>query len=342
MRLRSQWIAPATAGPSAVPAVRHLIGVQAQIPSAAALAVRARTTAVRAADVQRDLLPGRLLVRTWLMRGTLHLAAAEDVDWLLTALAPPVLRASHRRHAELGLDAVTLTRSADVLVRLLEDGPATRKALFAGLAERGIDPAGQRGIHMIRHAALRGLLCCGPDHGREQTWVRGGAATSANLSRDEALAALASRYRVAYGPADARDLAAWSGLPASDAQQAWHLAGDVSDELSRLGGRRSTVRLLPHFDPYLLGYADRGHAVGAEHRRTVWTGGGYVLPTVMVDGWAVGTWHSKTTERRVALTVTPFEPGKLGARISAGIAAEVEDIARFFSRDASWSVDPGT
>jgi hypothetical protein len=336
MRLRSQWIAPATTGRSAVQVVRHLIGVQAQIPSAAALAVRARTTAVRAADVQRDSLPGGLLVRTWLMRGTLHLAAAEDVDWLLAALAPPVLRASHRRHAELGLDAATLSRSADVLVRRLEDGPATRRALFARLAEHGIDPAGQRGIHVIRHAALRGLLCCGPDHGREQTWVRR-AGTSADVSRDAALAELASRYRVAYGPAGAGDLAAWSGLPASDAQHAWHLAGDAGDERSRLEGGRSTVRLLPHFDPYLLGYADRGHAVGAEHRRTVWTGGGYVLPTVMVNGWAVGTWHSKTTERRIALTVSPFEAGKLGARVTAGIDAQVVDIGRFVDREVSWS-----
>ncbi|HEY9375700.1 MAG TPA: crosslink repair DNA glycosylase YcaQ family protein, partial [Jiangellaceae bacterium] len=171
VRLRAQWLTSDDAAATPVEIVRHLTGIQAQIPSAAVLAVRVRTVHVRAEDVNRDVAPGGPLVRTWLMRGTLHLAATEDVDWLLAVLAPAVLRASRRRHTELGLDSAALTRSADVLTRLLEDGQVTRAELFAGLAGHGIDPSGQRGIHLIRHAALHGLLSCGPDRGREQTWV---------------------------------------------------------------------------------------------------------------------------------------------------------------------------
>jgi DNA glycosylase AlkZ-like len=336
-RLRAQRLTLANAARSPVEAVRHLIGVQAQIPSAASFAVRVRTADARAVDVNRGIAPCGPLVRTWLMRGTLHLATAEDVDWLLAVLAPAVLRGSRRRHAELGLSAATLARSADLLVRLLAGGRATRSELFAGLAEQGLDPAGQRGIHMIRHAALHGLLSCGPDQDREQTWVLREPSPPIP-DREEALADLANRYRRGYGPADVHDLAAWSGLPVSDARQAWRLAGDGYDEPGHGGIRRPTVRLLPHFDPYLLGYAGRDHAVPAEHARKIWTGGGYVLPTVTVDGWAVGTWRSENRGGRIAVTVTPFDPRPLVEAVSARIDAEVADIGRFLDRDVSWSV----
>jgi hypothetical protein len=336
-RLRAHRLVPVCAASSPAEAVRHMIGIQAQIPSAAALAVRARTADARAADVASDTALGGPLVRTWLMRGTLHLAAAEDVDRLLAVLAPIVLRASRRRHTELGLDSATLARSVDTLVRLLEDGRATRSELFAGLAERGIDPAGQRGIHMIRHAALHGLLVCGPDVEREQTWVSRQPSTTA-VDRDEALVEFADRYRRAYGPADFHDLAAWSGLPVADARRAWRLAVDGVDED---GGdaetERSLVRLLPHFDAYLLGYASRDHAVPAEHVRTIWTGGGYVVPAVTASGLAIGTWRSETRRGKLAVTVTPFGPRRLSTRVSAGIDAEVADLGRFLSRDSAWS-----
>jgi hypothetical protein len=338
-RLRAQRLTPDVAAATPVDAVRHLIGIQAQLPSAATLAIRARTAGSRAAQVEHDAAPGGPLVRTWLMRGTLHLAAADDIGWLLAVLAPTVLRASRRRHTELNLDPATVARSADVLVQLLEDGLATRAELFAGLARHGIDPAGQRGIHLIRHAALLGLLHCGPDRGREQTWLlsRPGPAP---VDRDQALSELANRYQQGYAPADPHDLAAWSGLTVADAWQAWRLAGALPSEAGHRGSTRSTVRLLPHFDPYLLGYASRDHVVLVEHMRRVWTGGGYVLPTMIVGGRAVGIWRSAARRGRLAVTVTPFDARPLDARVSAAIGAEVADIGRFLRRDAAWSYDP--
>jgi hypothetical protein len=337
-RLRAQRLTSDAALPTPHDVVTHLVGIQAQIPLAAALTIRARAAEARAADVDHDLKPGGRLVRTWLMRGTLHLAAAEDVGWQLSALAPTVLRASRRRHTELGLDSGTLTRSADVLVRLLADGPSTRSELFAGLAGQGIDPAGQRGIHMIRHAALQGQLHCAPDRGREQTWCLAQPPPTP-VDQEAALAELCRRYRHGYGPADVHDLAAWSGLSVSDARQAWRLAGEVKDQPSHRGRPRSTVRLLPHFDPYLLGYAGRDHAVPAEYLRTVWTGGGYVLPTVTVDGCAVGTWRSETKHGQIAIVLTPFDRRRLSRPVSAAIDAEVADVGRFLDRSASWTAD---
>ena len=62
---------------SAAEVVRHLLAVQAQDPRGARLAVRSRSTGLRAVDVD-SALEDRTLVVSWLNRGTLHLVAAED------------------------------------------------------------------------------------------------------------------------------------------------------------------------------------------------------------------------------------------------------------------------
>ena len=59
--------------------VGEVCGVQAQVPRAAALAVRARSAGLHASDVADAREKERTVVRTWCMRGTLHLIATEDV-----------------------------------------------------------------------------------------------------------------------------------------------------------------------------------------------------------------------------------------------------------------------
>ncbi len=331
---RARWQAQLLARPHAsatvVDVVRHLIGLQAQIPSATALAVRARTVGLTESDVDRAMVPTGPLVRTWLMRATLHVVHVDHLHWLLPLLGPAMVRKGSRRHSELGLDAETLRRSVGVLGRLLAPGPTTRPDVFAGLAANGIDTAGQRGIHVVQHAALQGLLCFGPDRGRDQTWMLRPPSAGPDLDREQALAELARRYRTGYGPSDPPGLASWSGLPVSVARAAWRLAdGADADEPApahRPGG--PVVRLLPHFDPYLLGYANRDAAVPAEHRAKVWTGGGYVLPTVVADGRVLGTWSAARRGRRMEVSATPFAKTWDDA-VRAGIDSELEDIGRF-------------
>ena len=331
---RARWQAQLLARPNAsatvADVVRHLIGLQAQIPSATALAVRVRTVGLTESGLERAMVPAGPLVRTWLMRGTLHVVHVDDLEWLLPLLGPPMARKGSRRHHQLDLDVETLSRSVDVLGRLLTVGPMPRPEVFAGLARDGIDPAGQRGIHIVQHAALRGVLCFGPDRGREQTWMLRPAGAGPVLDRDQAMAELARRYRIGYGHSDPLGLASWSGLPVADARAAWRSAdgadADRPASTHRQGG--PVVRLLPHFDPYLLGYANRDAAVPAEHGRKVWTGGGYVLPTVVADGRVLGTWSGVRRGRRLEVSTTPFAATWDDA-VRAGIEAEFEDIGRF-------------
>jgi Winged helix DNA-binding domain len=326
LRMRGQRLEPRASG-GACDVVRAVCGIQAQDPAAARLSVRVRSTGLTQADV--DAEPG--LVRTWAWRGTLHLLAAEDVPWILSLVAGPRIRGAGARWRQLGLDEPLYARARDVLAAAVAEAPRTRAELRAALAAEGIDATGQRLPHLVARAAVEGVLVAGLD----DTYRAPGNAPPP--PRDEALAELARRYLDAYGPAEPRDLAAWSGLPAADVRAAWAtLEGRLEEVAVRgraawmLAGTAApppppepVVRLLPAFDTALLGHRDRDLIVDHEHARRVWPGGGWLHPVLVVDGRAAGTWRAT----RGAVTVEPFAP--LPPRAQEALEAEIEDVARF-------------
>jgi hypothetical protein len=295
--------------------------LQAQDARAAALAVRARMAGVTAGDVERARVEERSVVRTWAMRGTLHLVASEDLGWLLGLFGERYLAANARRRAQLGLDQAATGRGVRVVRELLaERGPSTRREVAAALAAAGVAHEGQATIHVLYAAALGGEVCYGPGQGREETfvalreWTRVGRARS----REAALGELARRYAAAHREADGADFAHWSGLAAADARTGWARVGDVA--APGAGGR--SVRLLPAFDPYLLGWRDRSFAVPAGLAKRVHPGGGIIRPTVVVDGEVVGTWRLRGGEAVVE-----------AVEAVDGLGAEIADVRRFLGQN---------
>ena len=306
---------------------------------------------MNAGTVRRALNQDRSIVRTWLMRGTLHLVAAEDLGWLLSLLGPVFAAGNETRHAQLGLDRDLKLRGVETIRRTLEDtGPLTRYELVDQLQRRGIrlDPKSQAPIHLIQLAALQGVLCLGPDRENgEPTYVLidDWIGQPPTPSRAPNLGELARRYFAGYGPATAEDLASWSGLPRSQARSAVALAMPVLAELTIRGhsgfllkGRlprsrppapaNPDVRLLPAFDTYLLGYRNRELTIPLPPlRRRLQRGGGWLHPAVIVNGRAVGAWRLAGAGPQPELRVEPFE--KLSRAVQAGIEAEARDISRF-------------
>jgi hypothetical protein len=306
--------------------VRRVVGVQAQEPVAGALSIRVRSGGLTRADVDGALVEERSIVRLWAMRGTIHIVAAEDARWLVELLGPLGFTASHRRLGQLGVPeadrprAVALIRSA-----LAEHGPLTRAELMTHLAPAGIATDGQAAAHLPALAALQGHVCFGPTRGGKPTFVLRDDWLGCDLPempRDEALAELARRYARGYGPAEAEDFAAWSGLPLRDARAGWAAAGKAgSNHLDTAAPEPPDVRLLPAFDTYLLGYRSRDFAVPDAHSRTVWPGGGIVRPTVVANGRAVGIWRREGTAAEIA----PFGGGTFDA------GEEIADVQRFLA-----------
>jgi hypothetical protein len=332
-RLAAQLLSgPPVAGTAEV--AGRLLAVQAQDSRGARLAVRARSRARSAAEVDAALTTDRSVVVTWLNRGTLHLVRAEDYWWLHPLTTPPLLRGNARRLAQEGVTAEDAERGAAVIERsLAAEGPLTRAQLAERLAAAGVRTQGQAIVHLLALPSLRGRVLRGPMTGPEHAYVLVRdwlGAPPAALDRDRALAELAVRYLAGHGPASDRDLAKWAGLPLRDARRgitaiAGRLA-DRDDGLAGLAGRPRDLplpppRLLGAFDPLLLGWDSREPVAGEHAKRIV--AGGMFRPFALVRGRAAGTWG--LPGGKVALA--PFAP--LDDADAAALAADAAEVERF-------------
>ncbi len=345
--------------------VRRAGGIQAQDMNAAPLQVRARSAALTRSDVIRAISEDRAIVRTWLMRGTLHIIPVDDHRWMTSLFGAASFSAGHGRRLQLGLDERTLDTALTHAVDILNaEGPLTRRDLAERLAPLGIGVADQGFHHIVRSGGFLGILCHGPlVDGRTETFAAtdswlGGIERPA-LERDEALARLARIYINAFGPSTTRDFAAWAGLPLRDARAGWHAIEDNllevvadgeaawihEDDAPRLTAVQQpaphpALRLLGYFDTYLLGYRGRGLAVAQEHFRRVNAGGGMIRPVVLIDGRAVATWSLKRDTRAgtADVSIEPF-PGLEDALTPAwaqeAVQREIDDIGRFLGLESS-------
>ncbi|MGI8429728.1 MAG: winged helix DNA-binding domain-containing protein [Solirubrobacteraceae bacterium] len=340
-RFRAQLLAGLPAG-EPIGVVKRLLAVQGQDPRGARLAIRARSTGLSAADVDRALSDGSLLI-SWLNRGTLHLIRSEDYRWLHALTTPPLFTGNARRLGQEGVSPDAAQRGVKVIERALAaEGPLTRGQLRERIAAAGVPTAGQALAHILILASLRGLVVRGPMLGPEHAYVLvrdwlGKADAEVGLAdpveRDRALAELARRYLAGHGPASDRDLARWAGLPLRDARAG--LASITAqlvprdDGLLDLAGRPPSLelpppRLLGAFDPVLLGWSSREEIVGSEQLVPV-TSNGVFRAFALVGGRAAALWRLAAGE----VVIEPF--GRLSDQDAAALDSDAQDVLRFLT-----------
>ncbi len=317
------------------------------------------------ATVDRALDDGSI-VRTWLLRGTLHIVAGADVGWMLSLLAPKLIAGYARRYRELELDEPTMMRSNDLLAswldgetqtsppnplsNALERGSNTvsrtfsRAELLARLEENGIVTKGQRGIYILQRAALDGLLCRGLTRGGDDLYRALRPASAKTLAQDEALAEFARRYFSSHGPATFQDFVWWTGLKTSDARAGFEavksefVAETIGDQTYWMpqeskAKNHDPIHLLSGFDEYILGYKDRSAVLDAEYANQVCPGGnGVFYPTIVSQGRVVGTWKRAFKKGSVIVTPSPFTT--LNADEMAGFAAGAARFGAFVGMEA--------
>lgn len=296
--------------------VERLLAVQAQDWRATRLAIRARTRGLTATDVDARTRRDADLVVGWLLRGTLHLVARADYPWLLGLTAPRARAANLRRLDRLGLSEAQADRAGDAAVRALAGGPRGR----ADLAE-AMGTEGQATPHALMRAAVRGrIVSTGERFALAGDWL--GAEPPSELTGEDravALGELARRYLAGHAPATDADLAHWSGLGLRDARAGLARARAPGPPAIE----RVPPRLLGAFDPWLLGWRSRAHAVPAAHGRAVHPGGGMVRAVATDDGEVVGTW----TAPGGAVAIEFFAPP--APDLSAALERDAADVARF-------------
>ncbi|MDQ3983239.1 MAG: winged helix DNA-binding domain-containing protein [Actinomycetota bacterium] len=334
------------------PAVQRTCGAHAQIMSTVPLALAARVNGVTAQSVD-DAIADRRLVKTWAMRGTLHVFAAGDLPLYCAAQKsrdqyqnPSFLRYFGLEEADLQavLDAVPHALDG----RRLSRGELARELLRITkrphLEERLLSGWGE----MLKPAAFRGLLCFGPGTGRNVTFVRPDQWIGRweEHDTDDALMEVFRRFLGSYGPASVAEAARWWGVRPPEARRVLRLLGDELAEVV-VGGdkrfvlardaasiararRREGVRLIPSFDQLLVMSAPHKEAVVdpafADRVYTVKPIAVWSLPAVLVDGRVRAAWKLEKKTRRALVRVAPF--GKLTRKQKAALEDESARLAK--------------
>lgn len=337
-------------------------GIQAQVMSAARMALWARNHGVTRAAIDAALWEKRALVKTSAMRNTLHLLPAQDLLAFLSALKAGRLHLMHRVMKKYG--GVTPAAAERVMlaaVDALRDGPLTRGELTERVLASGIVRGkakkwfelGWWGV--ARQAIVEGLVCYGPDRGAETTYVRleQWLPRLRRVPEDEARRIVLRRYLRAYGPATPQDFARWSGNSMSEVHKAWGMCQEelievdcegrkaalLREDLGALHAARlgaPVVRLLPNFDVYLLGHDAKDHLVTPRFYDRVYRKAGWISSAVLVDGRVAGTWTQGEVKKRLRVTVEPFE--KFSRPVRARIDKEAAALAEFLGVPGGWEV----
>ncbi|SHE24876.1 DNA glycosylase AlkZ-like family protein [Actinomyces glycerinitolerans] len=279
LRILAQGLVPATTAPDVVEAVRRQLAVQGQQPSAVPHALILRADGATGSAVDAAFASGHL-VRSWPMRGTIHITTAADHHWLREALMHRSDAWTRQTEARLGIDDAVLGRAADAALGLIgREGPVARARLIRAWQDAGLldsDPAASgswRRRHLLVRLQREGLLVQGPRRGNEHLIMdardlpgadtgpggSGGAAHGAAGHR-AALAEIARRYATSHGPVSAADLARWTTLPQAEAARALEDAVEITNAAAypvdpatarvplvrarAEGGLRGSVRLL--------------------------------------------------------------------------------------------------
>ena len=361
MRLERHHLRVRASREQLVDVVRDMVGVHAQVMSAAELQLAARVDGLRPSDIRDALWTDRRLVKAWSMRGTLHLLTPDDLVSFVAAAA-----SRERWNEEVWLRFVGMTREQveafiAAVGELLTDRPMTRAALADGIAERLEDPKLATALRsgwgtFLGAPGQRGLLCFGPSDGRNVTFVRPSAwigrpvAAAEQRSPTEPVDALAGLVRrfLATFPGSSRDMIGrwWGALRASLIGRAVERLGDDVTGVEIEGVRAWTlnadlplllaaepfeaVRLLPGFDPFVneLPRRTEGLLPVANHA-LVYRTAGWVTPVILVDGRIGGTWEL-TAGRKGGLAVQPW--GRWRGGVRRELAAEADRLAAFLDR----------
>ena len=369
-RLARSFLADRVGADRLVDVAHDLGGVHAQVQASAELQLAARVDGITQGDIREALWEQRLLVKAWTLRGTLHLhPAGELAVWYAARRAvagaspdgPEELEAwrdpAGMLYPPLGHDDVTAIRAAvwDAL-----DGRCMLREEIAEEVVKRVGP-GPRQRLLSGFGFFLDELCQGPPQGTKVTFVRPDQWIDGwhDVEEEDALLEVCRRYVQTYGPARPGDFREWFASRAfkpADARALFDSLGDELEEIDVEGHRayalagdtafpklQPSLRLLPEYDVYIMGFREREHLVPEAVREQVaaHARGRYEGPAgvrfVIIDGAAAGLWERKKRGARIELQVTPAR--KLTPARRAELEGEAERIGAFLGLEPVLTVE---
>ena len=335
--------------------VEDIAGLHAQVMSSAELTLAARVEGVAPDDVRRALWEERSLVKTWAMRGTLHLLPAAELPLWQAALSTRRGWESGAWQRGFGVSLPELERLVGAVAEALENRQLTRGELADEVAKlTGDQHLGDRLREswgaLLKPAAALGLVCFAPGQGQQVRFTRPDTWLGGWTSRDpeEAMDTVTRRFLAASGPVTREDFARWWGIPSPargarllerlggevarvevEGTHAYALAADVAGLAAAGPAGPRTVRLLPAFDQYVVtATLQAERLLPGPFKARVYRPQGWLSPVLLVGGRMDGTWRQEARGRRLLVTIEPFTgPPPAWARRAA--EAEAERLAAF-------------
>lgn len=335
-----------------VKAVTQTGGIQAQVMSAAELALWARTDGLLVQHVKSALWQDHSLVKTWAMRCTLHLLSASDFPLYVAARSTYQARNWEYYFSYYGITPVEYDAFIAAVPHILGSTPMTREQLATALATSLGIPKLRTVITSsgwgspLKPSALKGDLCFGPNQGQNVTFVnpRKWLKTWQSFEPYAALQEIARRYLRTYGPATPENFALWWGLRTVPARKLFQSLGNELEEVNVEGWHAHAlqttlepmqnlqmsgeVRLLSLFDAYTFGLDRESEALLPKtFKSLVFRPQGWISAVVLVNGCIQGVWEYKTQRAQTTVKVRMFSPPTTSLKKS--IEAESERLSTF-------------
>ncbi len=299
------------------------------------------------AVIEQAIADGEI-IRTWGLRGTWHWIAPADVHWMLGLIAPKILQKQAYHLKQASLNATHVKKSNKALVKVLQGGQAlTREELTVVLSKHGIKTSPYGVGHLLLHASMEQLICMGPRRGKQFTHVLLDDWIPATKRHDptDPLAELALRYFSSHGPATVKDFMWWGGLTLTEARKGAEAVQNKLESVVAEGEtyllpanmpavkKKNTVRLLPGFDEYLLGYTDRSTIINAKHaKKLAMTANGQFNATIVVNGQVGGIWKRTIGTKDVEIETSYFEGA--GKGVEQAVVTVAKRYAKFLGLPA--------
>jgi winged helix DNA-binding protein len=331
--------------------VEDVCGIQAQVLSGAAIGIWARVDGVSAEDIDDLIWKRHTLVKTWAMRGTLHLLSATDLPVYVAALRTRLKDMEERLVRNHKLIPGEMEQVVSEIRKALDGRCLTREQLADRIGKRSKIGAKFRRLmlsgwgDLLQPAAYDGSLCFGPSQGANVSFVK----SDQWLGRweepdsEEALRTLVLRFAACYGPVTRQDFQHWWSKPDKKTMKVIESAFDQLDQVE-FEGRQCWLRkqdvdkvqkarpvhavsLLPSWDCYVMFYHPRELFVPARFRSRIFDQIHGNKPVLLIDGIAAGIWDKKKRGKRLEIHVEPFR--HLSPMEKKSVLEEAEGLGEF-------------
>lgn len=342
--------------PNLIDLSQNVCGIQAQVMSAAEISLWARRHDLTRAAIRDALWKNRTLVKTSVMRQTLHLIPAQDFSIYINALRQSRMAALWNIMSLFGITPNEVETLNTAIMDALRDGPLPQRELTEHLKPqigKNVRAWMAKVWSIFRPAIVEGLICYGPAQGNEVVFVRADQWLPRQKSIAESIAKkiLLRRYLKAYGPATLHDFSRWTGMNIPEAKAVWESCQGELREVECADGKKFILhedagelrdsrlaphglRLLPHFDVFLLGHAEKNHLLSTAHYKRVYRNQGWISPVILRDGQIIGTWSYTRRAKNWLLEIEPFE--RFSKLIQAQIEAEAGSLGKFL--ETEWEI----